>query len=177
MLSLPNCIHPQIYPLICEENCLLCFLKQPNNTKVAGVTQQRHRGSTGPLKALTSRDRILRHHSGALGPQGGGGRAQRHRIFSDLLAVLGGREAFQRVPGGGGDVLTKCQLKPRHLDLFHTRFHDFAQFSFVKTIMRNRYNLSLCNRDSCLCANPKRVCLFCPPSVRAEGAPEAPWAP
>ena len=65
-----------------------------------------------------------------LGIGGKGGR-RFFPCFSDfliLLGGLGGPEGFQGVPGGRGYILTKFGLKRRHLDLIHTKFHDFAPF-------------------------------------------------
>ena len=86
-------------------------------------------------------------------------------IFERFLV----REAFQRVPRGSGSVLTKYQLKRRHLDLIHDRFHDFAAFSCKNhisvwatdticlcatetAVSVPQIQQSLCNRHNCLCA-------------------------
>ena len=52
------------------------------------------------------------------------------RCGEHLRCNLWGLEAFRGVPGGRGYIVTKFQPKRRHLDLFHARFHDFAQFSY-----------------------------------------------
>ena len=43
------------------------------------------------------------------------------RVFPDLFGICW-------VPEGRGYILTKFQLKQRHLDLIHARFDDFGPF-------------------------------------------------
>ena len=63
-----------------------------------------------------------------IGGKGGKGKFYGFFGFFDFLGGFGGPEGFQGVPGGRGYILTKFGLKRRHLDLIHTKFHDFAPF-------------------------------------------------
>ena len=42
-----------------------------------------------------------------------------------VFGRFGGPEAFQRLPGGRGSLLTKYEPKLPHLDLIHPIFDDF----------------------------------------------------
>ena len=61
-------------------------------------------------------------------PRAPPGRGSRGGLFLHVFQFFGcfrGPEAFQRVPGGRGYLLTKYEPKWTHLDLIHAIFDDF----------------------------------------------------
>ena len=77
------------------------------------------------LRSGNVEGKILRLHTGALGPQGG---PRAPEAFFCIFCILEGWEAFQRVPRGRGYVLTKYQLKWSQPDLIHCQNYIFSCF-------------------------------------------------
>ena len=86
------------------------------------VTSVKCTGGAAPQRSATGGNR---------GPQGPprAPRAPGHfSHFSVFFCRFEGREAFHRVPGDHGSVLTKYQPKRTHLDPVHPIFDDFSSF-------------------------------------------------